>query len=184
MASEAMDKKERQMVALGARLVEQRDVERTATEAVIEDKGENSVLATVARNCSATLEWSLRTCMLFINAAAAKTAEIVYTLNTIYGLADLPPDELSNVVAAWQGRAISFTEMRQRLRYGGLATQTDEKAKADIDKEIEEDDQREVEKQVKTAEGEAKAQSKFPKPTTAANNKPGNRTGNRGRAAA
>lgn len=162
LAFSAMEHKERQMVALGARLVQNEGTQRTATEARMEDASETSVLSTVANNCSDAIEWILGKAMMFINGSETETIE--YRLNTRYGLSELSPEELNAVLAAWTGRAIDFEEMRDRLVAGGLAKKTATEAKASIDGEIKEADDREVAKATATAEGAAAAASKFPKP--------------------
>lgn len=63
-----MEHKERQMVALGAKLVEQKAVQRTATEAAIEDAAETSILGTCVRNTEAAYRWALRICCQFVGA--------------------------------------------------------------------------------------------------------------------
>jgi len=65
---EAMKDKERQMVALGAKLVEQKQVQRTATEAGIDDAAETSVLGTCVRNVEAAYRWALQVCADFVGA--------------------------------------------------------------------------------------------------------------------
>lgn len=153
-AFEAMEHKEKQMVALGAKLVEQRDVQRTAREAVMDNKGETSVLANVARNVSTGLEWALKTCRLFLTSNI--TSEIEYQLNTDYGLADLTPEEVNMIMKAWLDHGITFKEMRERLRFAGIATEDDAAARTEIDKEIAEQSQRDVDKIEATAKAQAK----------------------------
>lgn len=65
---EAMKDKERQMVALGAKLVEQKQVQRTATEAGIDDAAEQSVLGSCVRNVEAAYRWALQVCADFVGA--------------------------------------------------------------------------------------------------------------------
>ena len=65
MPKEAMDTKERQMVALGAKLVEQKQVQRTATEAGLENASETSVLASAANNTAEAFRKALKWCMEF-----------------------------------------------------------------------------------------------------------------------
>lgn len=166
LAFEAMQHKERQMVALGARLVQNEGVQRTLGEAKMEDATETSVLSTVAKNCSEAIEWILNKALMFITGQ--EDDKIEYKLNTKYGLSSLTTDELNGVIAAWTGRAIDFEEMRDRLRKGGLAFKTDEQARTAIQKEQAEADARETKKLADQAEGAAKAASKFPKPTAAA----------------
>ena len=66
--SAEMEHKERQMVALGAKLVEQKTIQRTATEAAIEDAAETSILGTCVRNTEAAYNWALRICCQFVGA--------------------------------------------------------------------------------------------------------------------
>jgi Domain of unknown function (DUF4055) len=139
MVKEAMDQKERQMVALGAKLVEQKTVQRTATEAGIEEASEVSVLATITKNVAAAYKFALEVCALFTgvvtvagDAATNIKDGIQFDLNTEFALADASPEQISSVIKAWQSEAISFTEMRNKLRKTGVATQDDKTAKAEI----------------------------------------------------
>lgn len=63
-----MEHKERQMIALGAKLVEQKTVQRTATEASMDDAAEMSVLGTCVRNTEAAYQWALGICCQFVGA--------------------------------------------------------------------------------------------------------------------
>lgn len=66
--AEEMKHKEAQMLALGAKLVELKQVQRTATEAAIDDAAEMSVLGTCVRNTEAAYRWALRICCDFVGA--------------------------------------------------------------------------------------------------------------------
>jgi len=132
MAFEGMGHKERQMVALGAKLVEQKQVQRTATEAGIDANNETSTLVSSAENVSAAMTWAIE-----VAGQYAGTTGGEFTLNTEYELNTLSPGEQKEVIATWQAGAISWTEMRTRLRHGGLATQDDKTAKKEIDEEME-----------------------------------------------
>ena len=57
------------MVALGAKLVEQKQVQRTATEAAIDDAAETSVLGSCVRNVEAAYRWALQVCCDFVGAS-------------------------------------------------------------------------------------------------------------------
>jgi len=52
VAKEMLDKKEAQMVSVGARLIEERKIRRTATEASLEDQSYHSILGHIATNSS------------------------------------------------------------------------------------------------------------------------------------
>lgn len=139
LCKEAMEAKERQMTALGAKLVEQKTVQRTATEASQEQASETSVLATITNNTSAAYKWALEVASIFSGgvtiAEDAKEDTIQFKLNTDFALANMTTEEINSVINAWIKEAISFTEMRTKLRSSGLAVQPDKKAKAEIDKE-------------------------------------------------
>lgn len=130
MASEAMDKKERQMVALGARIVEQREVQRTAKEYGGDKATQSSILATISRNVSAAY---LKCLMWACQYSGASFDGVEFELNTDFELAKMTPEEVAQVIAAWQTKAISFTEMRFALKKGGVAYQEDEDMRSEAD---------------------------------------------------
>lgn len=132
LAKEAMEQKEAQMLALGAKLVEGGQVERTATEADIDNTAESSVLATCTKNVAAAFRWALEVAARF--AGAADTG-IKYDLNTEFDLVNLSPEERKQTLAEWQAGAITFEEMRENLRRAGVATQDDEEAREAIAEE-------------------------------------------------
>jgi hypothetical protein len=131
MIKEAMDTKERQMTALGAKLVEQKEVQRTATEASQDKAAENSVLTSCANNVSAAYRSALTYAAWLMGAAG----EIEYALNIDFEIAALTPEQVKMAIEAWQKGAITFEEMRADLRRYGLATLDDKEAKAAISKE-------------------------------------------------
>lgn len=139
LVKEAMDQKERQMVALGAKLVEQKTVQRTATEAGIEESSEVSVLATITKNVAAAYQFALECCSIFtgsttvaVDAATDINEGIQFVLNTEFSLADASAEDINTVIKAWQSDAITFTEMRGKLRRTGYATLDDKAAKKEI----------------------------------------------------
>lgn len=132
MPYEAMQHKEQQMVALGARLVEQKTVQRTATEAGLEEASSTSLLATCAKNVSQAYTKALTWAGVFIGAekavvsttTAAQSEEgkdISYELNTDFDIARLSPQEQAQLIASWQANAITDEEMRDNMRRGGIA---------------------------------------------------------------
>lgn len=127
---EAMEHKERQMIALGAKLVEQKQVQRTALEAGIENASETSVLADVAKNVSAAIKFALEVCAMFTGDDAA---EIVYELNTDYTISRMSAQERQQLIAEWQQGAIAFSEMRAALRKSGVASLDDDEARDEIE---------------------------------------------------
>lgn len=142
MPFEAMQHKERQMVALGAKLVEQQSVQRTATEAGLEHSDETSVLSASADNVSDAVTFSLRWCGVFIGIETAAGVQddagvktpFQFDLNTEFDLLKLAPDERQQLITEWQADAISWSEMRANMLRGGIATLDAEKAKEEIKK--------------------------------------------------
>ena len=129
MIEEAMEAKERQMVALGAKLVEQKQVQRTAFEAKVEATSEGSTLSSTAKNVQAAYVWALKWCAKFVGVP---DTAITFELNTDFDIARMTPEERAQAIKEWQGGAITFEEMRAVLRKSGTATEEDEQAKTKI----------------------------------------------------
>ncbi len=132
MPFEAMEHKERQMVALGAKLVEQKQVQRTLGEAQIENASETSVLSSSANNVSKAFKYALEKCGLFVGTEQ----EIKFDLNTDFSISNMTPDERAQLIKEWQGGAITFEEMRANLRKSGIASLDDKTAADDIKNEL------------------------------------------------
>lgn len=126
MAKDGMEHKEKQMVALGARLVQDRTVQRTAAEYSGDRATQTSVLATIAGNVSAAYIKCLGWVCEF---AGVDASGIEFELNTDYDLSKMSPEDVRSVIESWQAGAISYTEMRFALKKGGHAYQEDEEAR-------------------------------------------------------
>lgn len=124
LTKDAMDSKERQMVALGARLVQEKAIQRTATEAGQDKVSEVSVIASAARNTSAAYMQAFAFCAKYSGSAD----KIRFELATDYDISRLTSQEIVSVVAAWQSKAITFDELRDNLRKGGIAFQSVQEA--------------------------------------------------------
>lgn len=123
---EAMKHKERQMVALGAKLVEPSAVQRTATEASIDQSYETSTLSASADNVSDAYTFSLKWAARFLGEDESK---IKFALNTEFDLIKLSSNERAALMAEWMGQAITFEEYRANLRRAGIATLPDKEAR-------------------------------------------------------
>lgn len=141
---EAMDHKERQMASLGAAIVEQRSVQRTATETSIESISEKSVLANVVDNVSQAYESALRKAYRFVSSA--QDAEIVFRLNSNFKISKLAPSELSAVISGWQSGVYSWAEVRRHAVLAGLELEPDEQALAEIEEQQRAKDERDARK--------------------------------------
>jgi hypothetical protein len=144
---EAMQAKERQMIALGAKLIEQSSVQRTATEAKIDSSAEGSILMSAAQNVSAAYVWALKLAAEFMGLKVpADGAEdsYVFALNDDFDIANMDAAGRAEVLKAWQAGGISWTEYRTVLKAGGIASQDNDDAKKEIDEKAKEDADNEV----------------------------------------
>ena len=132
---EAMNHKEELMKAIGAKLVEPNAASRTATEAMIEETSEASVLASIAENVSAAYTEAIINCGLFIDVEFTPETVIV-ELNSEFQVASLNAQDRQEVVAAWQSGVLAWEEARSVYRRNGIATLSDDEAKTRIDAEL------------------------------------------------
>lgn len=141
MPKEAMEHKEKQMVALGAKLVESSTTQRTATEAKIDDASETSALVSAAKNVSAAIKFALEWCAVFVGQPENS---VDFELHSDFAISRMTAEDRKQAIAEWQAEAITFTEMRNVLRKVGIATEEDDKAKQEIDEAIKLDLENEV----------------------------------------
>lgn len=129
MIKEAMEMKERQMVALGAKLVEQKDVQRTAFETKVEATGEGSILSSTTKNVTEIYVWALKWCARLMGQP---DTAVKFELNTDFDIVKATPEELGKATEIWEKGGLSWTEYRTVLRKAGQATEDDDIAKASI----------------------------------------------------
>lgn len=129
LPKEAMDTKEGQMRALGAKLVEDRSIRRTATEATQDEASETSILSSSTKNVSAAYRSALEWCMDFTPGGRQ---EFDFELNSDFDLSSMTPAERQQLISEWQAEAITFSEMRRSLKRGRIAWLDDETAMAEI----------------------------------------------------
>jgi hypothetical protein len=114
---------------LGAKIVEQQQVQRTATETSLESSSEKSTLATISDNLSLAMEWALFFAGRFMGVGDSK---MVFQVNKEFSIAFNTPEARAEAIEAWVAEAISWTEMRAALRKGGTATLSDDQAREEI----------------------------------------------------
>lgn len=124
LVKEAMDQKESQMVALGARLVQGSTVVKTATEVNTDKVSEVSTLASAARNTSAAFAKAFEFCSMF----SLKTGDVKFELSTDFDMGRMTSQELLAIFTIWQGRLLTTPEARDILRRAGYATEDIETA--------------------------------------------------------
>lgn len=117
MPIEAMQHKEDQMKAIGARLLEPGGAAKgTATEAMIEKSSDTSILASASRNVASAYKHAFENALQFLGI----TDEVVVELNDEFAAMSLNYQERQEVVAAWQSGVLSFEEVRQVYEKRGL----------------------------------------------------------------
>lgn len=145
MAMEGMEHKEQQMIALGAKLLENSGVQQTATEATQDYVMDNSVLGTCARNVSMAYRKALNWAWQYATGEIVDDPELIdYELNTDFAARGLTAQDRQQVVQAWVQKAITWEEMRWNLKRSGIAYQDDEDSKAEIEAQKEQDIQMEA----------------------------------------
>lgn len=132
---EAMEHKEKQMVALGAKLIERKEVQRTATEARNDNTSEMSVLIMAANNVSSAYLQALAFALEFTSGKGSE-AEIIFQLNTEYSTLTLSSEEQKQLIELWQSGAIVVEELRQKLKHANVATLELEEYKVLVEQEI------------------------------------------------
>ena len=131
LASAAMDKKESQMVALGARLLTHGEAIKTAEQSRSETAAAHSVLSLASTNMALAYTQALEWAALFTSGA---TGEISYTMPTDYTGLNADPILISAIVAAWQSGAIPTADKNTGFRQLGVIDPT--KSDEEIDDEI------------------------------------------------
>ena len=110
---EAMKHKEEMMVALGAKIIEVgASGNMTATQANNEQAEETSVLSTIAHNISDAYTKALKCCARYMGF---KEDDLVLTLNTDFGFSKMTPEQRVQLMAEWQGGAITWAEYREKM---------------------------------------------------------------------
>lgn len=132
-----MEHKERQMVALGAKLVEEKTVQRTATEASQDEAAETSALSSVAKNVGAAYKFAFEWAAYLMGLGDRTTTEddsaIVFDLNSEFDLVKLSPEDRKQLMAEWQAGAITDQEYRDSLTRAGVANEDFAQWEADRD---------------------------------------------------
>ena len=111
-----LELKEKQMAALGAKMLSDSVVAETATGSSLRSSGEFSVLAKIAdrtgkilsRACNFMLDW------------AGQSSNVTITFNKDYLPAKMTPQELQATVQAWQAGAISDQTLFYNLQQGEI----------------------------------------------------------------
>jgi hypothetical protein len=116
MIKEAMDAKENQLVALGARLIERGSAVKTATQADNDSAAEHSVLSLVVSNVSEAYDQ----CLVWMAKFVGATGQTLYKLNQDFTQISLDANILGQLFAAVQGGKLPESDFWQYLRDRGV----------------------------------------------------------------
>lgn len=129
LPKEAMEHKERQMAALGAKLVEKKTVERTATEVKTDEAASVSILGSVTANVESAYMKALSFAADFVGEVLPEDA---LQMSTDFDVSQMSAGARQQLMLEWQSGGIVFSEYRDALRQAGIATLTDEEAMLDL----------------------------------------------------
>jgi len=131
LPGEGMKHKEQQMIALGAKLVENAGVARTATETSKQDVVDNSILAVCARNINAAYARCIEWCCLYIGIEFDE--DKVYELSDYYETSKMTAQERQQLLEEFISGAIDREEYRTNLKQGKIAWKDDDKLADDTE---------------------------------------------------
>ncbi len=126
-----MKKKEKQMVSIGARLIEPGGQAETAEAARIKHAGDNRVLANVVQNASEGIQKALT----YVNLFMGVNFEPVFSINEDFYDKSVDPQTMVAKIQLFDRGIIGKTDIRATLRKAGEIERED----AEIDDEA--DDQ-------------------------------------------
>lgn len=134
LADTLMERKEEQMVKLGARLIEKRNPNETATQSVIDATGQNSVLADLVTNVEEGIVRAIQWCGQFMG----DEQEFTFVINRQFYPHEVDATLLSAALQQYDRGLIAKADVRAVSRKAGLIEEdrTDE----DIDDEVSQTD--------------------------------------------
>ena len=126
-----MEAKEKQMVALGAKIVENRDTQETATAAKIDATGENSVLADIVTNVEEMFQWCIEVAGEFMGVEV--DGKEAFTMNREFFPESADPQMVSAGIMLYDRGASALSDLRALGRTASLIAQ--DRTDDDIDAE-------------------------------------------------
>lgn len=132
LPNEAMKRKEEQMVAIGARIIQDSTGVETAEAARIRHSGETSVLISIVENNEAGYERVLKFCARFMGA---DEEAIDVGLNRDFFDSKLTPQEIMAIIQLGDTQLIAPSDQRTMMRSGRLELDS-ERTDEDIDAEV------------------------------------------------
>jgi hypothetical protein len=135
VAKEAMEHKEAQMVALGARLIDKKAAVKTATQSEGEREASTSILALCVSNVSEAYQRSIRSCARYLDITLPENEDL-FEINQDFTTVSNDPLTISALVGAWQQGLMAKEDVRSYFRRQGTIDpeRTDEQIDADLKK--------------------------------------------------
>lgn len=132
VAKEAMEHKEEQMLALGARLIQKGGTVKTATQSEGEREASTSILAMCVANTSEGYQRQIGRCARYLDLDFDPAGS--YKINQDFAEMSADPVMVQALVGSWQAGLIAKSDVRNFFRrQGTIATErTDEQIDADI----------------------------------------------------
>jgi len=120
---EAMDTKEKQMAALGAKFLKTSDVVKTAYQVKVENPSQSTILGNCAANVARAYTDLLKYCHVICGKEPEKAR---FELNTDFEYNRVGSEEITTATNCYLSGGISFKEWRDVLRRARLASEEDE----------------------------------------------------------
>jgi hypothetical protein len=135
VAKEAMEHKEAQMVALGARLIDKKSAVKTATQSEGEREASTSILALCVSNVSEAYQRSIRSCARYLDIVLPEDEDL-FEINQDFTTVSNDPLTISALVGAWQQGLMAKEDVRSYFRRQGTIDpeRTDDQIDADLRK--------------------------------------------------
>lgn len=134
MVEKAMQRKEEQMVALGARLIQKGTVAKTATESAGDQSVQHSILSLCVVNLSEAYNLCLQWVARYMKVVP-KDGELTYSVNQDFVESSVDPQLLQIVVTAWQQGLIPETDAWEFFRKRSIINpeKTDDDIRGELD---------------------------------------------------
>lgn len=137
IVKEAMDQKEKQMIAIGARMIEATTANKTATGEDNDREATTSVLALVVSNVSEAYQQCIRWVAEYNNIQDLQEDKPTFQINQSFVKLAVDSQLIQALVKAWQSGGFAKTDLRAYLRKMGVLAveRTDEDIDDDLDTE-------------------------------------------------
>ena len=132
LSDKLMERKEQQMINLGARIVENRGAPETATGRRIDAAGENSVLSDLVENVELAYREAIEACMMFVTATPQ---EFTLDLNRDFFPDDVDPQLLMASIQLRDRGVIGIDDLQDLSRKAGVTTRSNEEINESVELE-------------------------------------------------